>query len=64
MAGFHSSVEGVGRGANVLIDDQNRRISKDYEKLAASIKAFLLVARGWPARDAFQAVSGQDLPHG
>jgi hypothetical protein len=28
-----------------VIDDQNRSISKDYEKLAASIKAFILVAR-------------------
>lgn len=50
---------------------QNRRMSKDYERLAESSEAFICVAMtrgswrgGWPARDAFQTVSYSGLQWG
>ena len=43
--------------------DQNRRMSKDYERLTETSEAFIyvamsrLMARRWPAREAFRTVS-------
>jgi putative transposase len=45
LAGFYGSAEEMGRREDVLSwIDQNRRLSKDYEKLTATSEAFIYVA--------------------
>jgi transposase len=45
VAGFHGPTEEMGGGEDILSwIDQNRRLSKDYEKLTATSEAFVYVA--------------------
>jgi putative transposase len=45
LAGFYGPAEEMGRREDVLSwIDQNRRLSKDYEKLTATSEAFIYVA--------------------
>ena len=46
MAGFHGTpTEEMGGGEDILSwIDQNRRLSKEYEKLTATSEAFVYVA--------------------
>ena len=45
LAGFYGLAEEMGGGEDILSwIDQNRRLSKDYEKLTATSEAFIYVA--------------------
>jgi transposase len=45
VSGFHGPIEEMGGGEDILSwIDQNRRLSKDYERLPKSSEAFVYVA--------------------